>query len=605
MAMNEPTTRANIDLNIRGENIQELFSWYLEERLVVNRRYQRKLVWSKAEKAHLIDTLTRRYPLPLILLAETHISGTPKYEIIDGLQRLNAIFSFIENRFDVGGLYFDLEAMASTKQLRDDNLLFQKEPMLDRKLCTYLANYKIPISTYRIEIASDIDEIFRRINSNGRLLSNQEIRQAGVTGVFADLVRSLATEIRGDVSHEEILPLNRMKAISITSKELDEYGIKVDNIFWVRNGILLKEDIRDSRDEDLIADLVAYIVSPEDNKPSSSRQALDEYYGRPKDSSERAVERAAERKREIDGLVSRTGVDTLMKAVLGTHELFVDLCSEQGFKAFLDKGSSRNYGVPRYYQVVFLAVHQLLHQKHQKLTDRKGLLATLSQIEKHIDPSTGGNWSAKNRESNVNAVRGVIEKHFKRTSSDPSLTTGRVELENLLTRSKTEASSYDFKQGFCRLDQAGGWDEDAFTKVLQTICALANLGKGKTGYVVIGIADKAADAQRIKILHHLEPKKVGEFYVVGVDREAKGHSNLDKYFQMISDKISKSNLSDEIRIRVSSSISQLVYYNRTVIVVRVEAGTEPCFLNGSTYRRSGTSTVEVTGRDIVHLAKLF
>lgn len=598
--------RANIDLNIRGENIQELYTWYLEDRLIVNRRYQRKLVWSKAEKAHLIDTLVRRYPLPLILLAETSISGSPKFEIIDGLQRLNAIFSFIENRFDVGGSYFDLEAMASTKQMLDDGMFQQKTPILDRKLCAQLANYKIPISTYRIENTADIDEIFRRINSNGRTLSNQEIRQAGVTGVFADLVRSLSIQIRGDVSHEDILSLDSMNAISITSKDLDDYGIRAENIFWVRNGILLKEDIRDSRDEDLIADLVAFIVHPEDNKPSSSRQMLDEYYGRPKDSSERSLARATDRKREIDGLVSRQGADNIEKAVLTTHELFVELCSgnDQGFKSFL-VGATRNYGVPRYYQVVFLAIHQLIHLRHQKLVDRKGLLSALNGIDTHIEPSTGGNWSAKNRESNVSAVRGVIERYFKRSTSDPANMTGRVELENLLTRSKTEASAYDFKQGFYRLDNAGKFDEEAFQKVLQTICALANLGKGKVGYVVIGVADKASDARRVKHLHQLEPKKVGEFYVLGVEREAKLHSNLDRYFSMVSERISKSALSDEIRVRVSSSMSQLTYFNRSVIVIRVEAGREPCFLGEKTYRRNGTSTVEVLGKDIVLLTRLF
>jgi uncharacterized protein with ParB-like and HNH nuclease domain len=116
--------------------------------------------------------MIRRYALPLILLAEVEIDGATKYEIIDGMQRLNAMVSFIENKLDVRGLNFDLATMASAKQLFDEGVLFQKEPKFERSVCAQFANYKLPISTYRLEKVEDIDEIFRRINSNGRRLSN-------------------------------------------------------------------------------------------------------------------------------------------------------------------------------------------------------------------------------------------------------------------------------------------------------------------------------------------------------------------------------------------------------------------------------------------------
>ena len=67
---------------------------FTERMLYVNRKYQRKLVWSVKEEQSLIDSIIKKYPIPLILLAET---DNNKYEIIDGMQRLNAIFSFIDN----------------------------------------------------------------------------------------------------------------------------------------------------------------------------------------------------------------------------------------------------------------------------------------------------------------------------------------------------------------------------------------------------------------------------------------------------------------------------------------------------------------------------
>jgi uncharacterized protein with ParB-like and HNH nuclease domain len=98
----------------RGMSIQEAYRNYSDGNFLVNRKYQRKLVWTVDEKSFLIDSILKGLPIPLILLAQTKDS---RLEIIDGLQRLNAIFSFIENRYAVHGKYFDVEQSARAKQL--------------------------------------------------------------------------------------------------------------------------------------------------------------------------------------------------------------------------------------------------------------------------------------------------------------------------------------------------------------------------------------------------------------------------------------------------------------------------------------------------------
>jgi len=595
---------SKIDLNIRGENIQELYTWYLDGRLVINRRYQRKLVWTIDEKQHLIDTIVRQFPLPLILLAEVHVNGQPKFEVIDGMQRLNAIFSFIENKFAFDGKYFDLETMASSKQLLDEGFLVQGEQVLPRKKCAAFANYKIPISTYRIEETDDIDEIFRRINSFGRVLSDQEIRQAGVTGAFSDLVRVLSTSIRGDVSHDDILLLSKMDAISITSKDLD-YGIKVEDMFWVKHGVQLREDIRDSRDEEIISDVIAYVASPEDEKPSSSRQARDAFYGRTRDSAPAAGTKAAARKSEMDALIYRVGIENLQKTIQQTFDTFEELFEDAGSFRKLLKNVSARHGTSRYFQVVFLALYELVFIEKLKISNAAGVLKSLSGLDRHVDISTGGNWAATNRSRNIEVVKGLIRKHFKSNPDDPVAQVGRTEFVNLLTRSKTEAASYDFKQGLHRLDDSKRFDESAFEGVLQTICALANLGKDKIGYVVLGVADKKQDADRIRSIYGNSAKKVGNFHVVGIDREAAFHTNMDKYMQFIGDKISMSGLSDEIRIRVAARLAPVDYLGMTSLVIRVEAGKEPCLLGDKVYRRVGAQTVEVNAKEIIQLTRLF
>lgn len=596
---------SKIDLNIRAENVQEIYSWYLEGKLVVNRRYQRKLVWTKDEKSQLIDTMLKKYPLPLILMAEVEIDGVIKFEIIDGMQRLNAIFSFIENKLDVRNYFFDLATMASTKELQDEGRLTQKIPVYERKICTQFANYKIPISTYRLDQSEDIDEIFRRINSNGKRLSNQEIRQAGVLGPFADAVREISSSIRGDVSHSNVLPLNNMDKISITNRELD-YGLKVDDIFWVQNGIFRKEDIRDSRDEDLIADILAYIIYPLDDKPASSNQVLDAYYGRPTDSSEQSLKKAREKKLEVDRLANSLGQELLEKSFLQTHDLISQIIrnASASFRE-LTRQNNANNRIPRHYQIIFLAIYELLFLEKKQLADLQGLITSLEGIDQHINITTGGNWSSTNRRTNINAIKGILRDYFRDNPLDPVALTGITEFENLLKKSGTEAASYDFKQGLHRLDQNKKFDQNAFDKVLETICAIANLGKNKIGYILIGVCDKEADARRVKELYGAEPLKVGNFYVTGIEHEAQYHTNIDKYHQFISDSISRSDLSDHIKMRVASNITSLIYKEKVVFIIRVESGDEPCFIGDNMYKRIGAQTMSVIGKEMLHIAKLF
>jgi uncharacterized protein with ParB-like and HNH nuclease domain len=78
----------------RGMSVQEAYRLYADSKLTVNRRYQRKLVWSEVEKRHLIDSVEKDLPIPLFMLARSK-REPDSFEIIDGMQRLNAIVSFI------------------------------------------------------------------------------------------------------------------------------------------------------------------------------------------------------------------------------------------------------------------------------------------------------------------------------------------------------------------------------------------------------------------------------------------------------------------------------------------------------------------------------
>lgn len=71
----------------QGISIQSLYRSYRDGSLIVNRQYQRKLVWTVVEKQKLIDSILKDYPLPLFLLAEKPAiqqGQSVKLEVIDG-----------------------------------------------------------------------------------------------------------------------------------------------------------------------------------------------------------------------------------------------------------------------------------------------------------------------------------------------------------------------------------------------------------------------------------------------------------------------------------------------------------------------------------------
>lgn len=197
--------------------------------------------------------------------------------------------------------------------------------------------------------------MFRRINSGGRQLSRQELRAAGATNAFADCVRLISSDIRGDTANSDILQLEDMKKISIGSKDLD-YGIDVDNVFWVKNGILTKEHLRQSRDEEIIADLIAYMVS--DTPVPSRTELFDDYFAASFPLSGVRLERF----QAMDMAIRRRNPDLVGLDYRRVHDALILLLERAAtnFSALIfPRGNSGN-PVPRYFQAVFLALHEII-----------------------------------------------------------------------------------------------------------------------------------------------------------------------------------------------------------------------------------------------------
>ncbi|VWC79302.1 GmrSD restriction endonuclease domain-containing protein [Burkholderia lata] len=597
--MTEPEQqRTHQDLTVKGEAIQRIYGNYQAWRYMVNRRYQRKLVWTLEEKRQFIDSIISGYPVPIVLLAEQKKESQNLFEIIDGMQRLNAIFSFIENEYDVAGHYFDLNTMAETKALLDDGKLQQQQPTLARDVCVRIAAYTIPLSIYEFANDDDVDEVFRRINSGGRKLSRQELRIAGATGHFAEAVRLISSKVRGDVSATNELPLNEMKKISITNRELP-YGINADEIFWIKQGVLTKEQVRESRDEELVADILAFMLL--DEKPSSRSEFLDDFFGFSDGQAQQ------QRYAQIELATQKHTIEiaeTDFQRVLDQIKVTLNRAGRTLSQLLFGEQSPR---APRYFQVVFLALHKLIVLQNQEVVDQDMLVKLLDGSGANIPVPEGGRWGAEVRANAVNGAAGVYGPAFGPAKGyDPAQVRWITQMENILTQSYTEQGAYDFKQGFIRLDGKDQFDEESFDKILKTLAGIANIRKGVRGYVLVGVADTEPDAQRVTKLYGVDARPFERFFITGIEHEAVAlKKSLDDLFMELTTRVKESALSEPLRDYVARNVKAVRYYDKTIFVFEAQAQDEPSNFGGAFFVRHGNKLAEVPPQKFGELYRRF
>lgn len=585
----------------RGMTIMEAYELYRSNKLFINRRYQRKLVWSQQEKKNLVESILFQYPIPLILLA----SQNEQFEVIDGMQRLNAIFGFIENHFSVeledSEKYFHIPDFTFAQTQAAKNIISPKEDVafLTQEQVSAFIQYPFPVTIFKTGSSEEINETFRRINSTGVKLSPQEVRQAGNTSNFSLLVREIASEIRGDASREFLL-LQDMPEISIDSKlSRHQYGINAEDTFWCKHGVLNISDLKNSEDEQLIADIILSCLLGEPF--AASKVAFDNYYGSGED----------DKSKDIDVKLNQFGYENVKKDVLTVFSEIFNLVDHyfdgDRLKNILNPKAGGNPVKEAFYSL-FMAYYELVINENKVGFDYKRIKSSLINIHEKLKKSRNYTVSA-DRINNINACKGLIQNYFKITDSNfRSATSYIIDFQAYLMKSKTESAVYDFKQGFYTLaPQNRKFDEESFRKILCNISALANLGKNKSGFLFIGVTDKESDTEKVKEVDSLQDIPVyHNFGVVGLEREAKVKGvTLDEYISYITNLISKSKLEPTLRTRVTKNITPITYHGHTILMINISAGDEPVYFEERLYQREGASCVEVVGSKQKEIFKLF
>jgi hypothetical protein len=452
----------------------------------------------------------------------------------------------------------------------------------------------LPVTIVERADGDAIIRIFERINSYGRRLSEQEQRQAGLVSNFSQLVRRISCEIRGDVSEDNV-PLSVMPEISVQGvKTVHGYGISADNTFWSKQGVLHFSSLRDSLDEQTVADILACILNKEPIQ--RSRASLDRIYT----PGSREFLR-------FESLLSRYGEDDLKRDFLTVFDRIQVTCdhiSDGNLQALISKGAHHNE-VSTIFAALFMAYYELIVQRNMDIHSYGHLVTSLGHLQvttqrKAIEPAR--------RRANINSIKGTIQDAFAEDDvRDIPLGKPLVyTFENSLRRSRIETPHYEFKQGLLDLGDKRAFNEGTLEDIVQTICAMANIEPGRDSYIYVGVADKEEHAFRVRHLDSIDPVVFEGRYIVGISREAKiiGLS-LDDYVMKIKDKIACSGLSDHLKQDTLSKLDCFVYHNLDVLRIVVPGQAKLSFLDDQCYAREGSSTVKVPVQGIPDIARRF
>ncbi|MEU4530026.1 DUF262 domain-containing protein [Micromonospora ureilytica] len=209
---------------------QQTVAWFWKrlqaDELEMQPPFQRNPVWQEAQKAYLIDSILRGYPVPeLYLQTSVTADGSESHVVVDGQQRIRACVEYLADEYPLG----DESGELSGQYFSD----------LDEGTRQQLFRYKFVVRALPSLEQAEVREIFGRLNRNNVALNRQELRQATYWGEFITTVTKLS-----------------------------------QHSFWVKSGLFTSNDFRRMLDIEYVSELVVAALYGVQNK----KDRLDRMY---------------------------------------------------------------------------------------------------------------------------------------------------------------------------------------------------------------------------------------------------------------------------------------------------------------------------------------
>ena len=204
-------------------SFRELISMYEDDELI-KPELQRKYVWDKTVASRFIESILLGLPVPSIFLAQ---SGSQKL-IVDGYQRIMTVYDYVKRgKFSADGKVFKLSNSEKINK-RWRNKSFVELSTDDQRKIRSTTIHAIVFEQKKPENDdTSLYQIFERINTSGRSLTPQEIRNCVYQGAFNSLLFELNENTTWRKLFGTIAPDSRMRDLEYI---LRFFVMKTDDI---------------------------------------------------------------------------------------------------------------------------------------------------------------------------------------------------------------------------------------------------------------------------------------------------------------------------------------------------------------------------------------
>lgn len=176
------------------------------KKLDISPAFQREVVWTEiTRKSRLIESIMLRIPIPLFYLSQDEEGN---YQVVDGIQRLNVINDFVKNKFKLKNLEYltslDGKWFRNSNKPIDQSIPEMYSGRIEETQLFF--NIIDPSTPEQVKY-----DIFRRINTGGKRLNAQEIRNCLSNTKTRQLLQDMATldsflqTTRGSVSRARMM----------------------------------------------------------------------------------------------------------------------------------------------------------------------------------------------------------------------------------------------------------------------------------------------------------------------------------------------------------------------------------------------------------------
>jgi len=168
-------------------SFRELITQY-EEGALLKPELQRHYVWDKPEASRFIDSVLLGLPIPSIFLAKT---GDEMMLIIDGYQRIMTVYDFVRGIFAGDEKVFKLSNSEKINKKWRGKAFAELPDSDQRKIKRTTIHAIIFVQKQPRDNDTSMYQVFERINTGGRTLLPQEIRNCVYQGSFNSLLIEL------------------------------------------------------------------------------------------------------------------------------------------------------------------------------------------------------------------------------------------------------------------------------------------------------------------------------------------------------------------------------------------------------------------------------